>query len=110
MIKDPCCRVFCLLYFRFGFGGVYRTNVRARTALNAPLRVNNVFIITFADNPLRAFGFTCAATDAVICNYIGHTVHLLEHIKPFTYVNIVTPKRDFSKQNIPFWEKPSFIG
>ena len=82
MIKDPCCRVFCLLYFRFGFGGVSRTNVRARTALTAPLRVNNVFIMTFAEKPLRELVFTCAATDVVICNYIGNTVHLFDHIKP----------------------------
>jgi len=45
---------------------------RARAAISAGIRVDDVFVRAFADGAVRAFALAGAATDAVIGNSVSH--------------------------------------
>jgi len=58
-------------------GSIYRANTCASAAIEALIRVDNIYAILLCDALYRTFGSASTASDASIGNLVSHFVYLL---------------------------------
>ena len=77
MQKDgaPFAPAFLLLR---RIGRAHRTYAGAGTAVDALVRIDHVFAVSFGDSTHGAFRFTSATTDTFVIDNISHGIHLLD--------------------------------